>query len=80
MSGRFPDVDWFCDRCNARLDTQSGFDDNKYTWKCAECGHKNSISRDNIHASKEDFFALGTSEETPSGGGFLGRFLRRSNP
>lgn len=78
MSGRFPDVDWFCDRCNARLNTQAGFDDNKYTWKCAECGHKNSISRDNIHASKEDFLALGTSEEAPSGGGFLGRFLRRN--
>jgi len=55
MSGRFPDIDWFCDRCNASLNYQSGFDDSKYTWKCADCGHKNSISRDNIYASQDDF-------------------------
>lgn len=55
MADRFPDVDWFCDRCDANLNTQSGFDDSRYTWKCEECGHKNSISRDNLYKSKEDF-------------------------
>lgn len=54
--GRFPDVDWFCDRCNEHLNSQEGFDDNKYTWKCQDCGHKNSISRDNIFSSSEDYF------------------------
>lgn len=53
---RFPDVDWFCDRCNAHLNDQVGFHDEKYTWKCQECGHKNSISRDNIFDSQEDYF------------------------
>ena len=48
---RFPDVDWYCDRCNAYLNTQIGFDDHKYLWKCTECGFKNSISRDNIRDS-----------------------------
>lgn len=56
---RFPDVDWFCDRCDTHLNSQSGFDDNKYTWKCEECGHKNSISRDNIFESPEDYFGDG---------------------
>jgi DNA-directed RNA polymerase subunit M/transcription elongation factor TFIIS len=55
MSGRFPDVDWFCDRCNSHLNSQLGFDDNKYTWKCTECQHKNSISRDNIYETEQDF-------------------------
>ncbi|SDG95517.1 Sec23/Sec24 zinc finger-containing protein [Microbacterium pygmaeum] len=52
---RFADVDWYCDRCNAHLNYQDGFNDNKYTWKCTECQHKNSISRDNIYSSEQDF-------------------------
>ena len=55
VSERFPDVDWYCDRCNAHLNSQSGFDDNKYTWKCEACGHKNSLSRDNIYESQDAF-------------------------
>ena len=55
MSERFPETDWYCDHCNAYLNSQSGFDDHKYTWKCTECGHKNSISRDNIYETEADF-------------------------
>ncbi len=47
---RFPNVDWFCDHCGASLNSQRGFDDHKYTWKCRACGYKNSISWDNISA------------------------------
>ena len=43
MSERFPGIDWYCDRCNAYLNDQPGFDDHHYVWKCTECGHKNSI-------------------------------------
>ena len=46
MSERFPGIEWFCDRCNACLSNQNGFDDHRYVWKCTECGHKNSISSD----------------------------------
>ena len=46
MGDRFPDVDWWCDRCGAHLNFQKGFDDHKYIWKCTECGFKNSISRE----------------------------------
>ena len=45
---RFVDVDWYCDGCGAYLNSQSGFDDHHYTWKCTECGFKSSISKDNI--------------------------------
>ena len=45
---RFPGIDWYCDHCGALLNTQRKFDDHKYTWKCTECGFKNSISWDNI--------------------------------
>lgn len=47
---RFPGIDWYCDQCGAFLNSQSGFDDHKYTWKCRACGYKNSISWDNISA------------------------------
>ena len=55
MSERFPGIDWYCDRCNAYLNDQPGFDDHYYVWKCTECGHKNSISADDIYESEEDF-------------------------
>jgi len=55
MNERFAGIDWWCDRCGDYLNNQSGFDDHKYTWKCTECGYKNSISRDNIFESHEDF-------------------------
>ena len=44
MSERFPNIDWYCDRCNSYLNSQEGFDDHHYVWKCTNCGHKNSIS------------------------------------
>ena len=55
MSERFPGIDWHCDRCNAYLNDQPRFDDHHYVWKCMECGHKNSISSDDIYESEEDF-------------------------
>ena len=55
MSERFPNIDWYCDRCNAYLNDQEGFDDHKYIWKCVVCGHKNSISSANIYESETDF-------------------------
>lgn len=60
---RFPDVDWWCDRCGANLNSQSGFDDHKYIWKCTECGFKNSISRDNIFESHEEFWETQNEKE-----------------
>lgn len=56
MSERFPGIDWWCDRCGAYLNDQEDFDDHKYIWRCKECGHKNSISSDNIYESHEDYW------------------------
>ncbi|WP_300380833.1 Sec23/Sec24 zinc finger-containing protein [Clostridium sp.] len=53
MSERFPNIDWWCDGCNAYLNNQSGFNDHKYIWKCTECGYKSSISGSNICESKD---------------------------
>lgn len=46
---RIPGIDWYCDNCGAYLNNQKYFNDHKYTWKCKECGYKNSISWDNIN-------------------------------
>ncbi len=54
MGSRFTNVDWYCDRCNAHLNDQSGFDDSKYLWKCTECGFKSSISWDNVIGVADD--------------------------
>lgn len=51
---RFEDVDWWCDRCGAYLNSQPGFNDHHYVWKCTECGFKSSISKDNIYESEEE--------------------------
>lgn len=55
MSERFPETDWYCDRCGAHLNSQVGFDDYRYTWNCEGCEHKNSISSENIFESHQDF-------------------------
>lgn len=55
MSDRFINTDWYCDRCGEYLNSQSNFDDHKYIWKCTDCGHKNSISSDNIYDSHEEY-------------------------
>lgn len=55
MTERFPDVDWYCDRCGEYLNSQSGFDDHRYVWPCEKCGHKSSISAANIYDSAKDF-------------------------
>lgn len=55
MAERFPDIDWWCDRCGAYLNSQDGFDDHHYIWKCTKCGHKNSISASNIYESHEAY-------------------------
>lgn len=55
MSERFQNIDWYCDRCNSYLNSQEGFDDHHYVWKCTNCGHKNSISLDDIYESQEEF-------------------------
>ena len=51
---RFPGIDWHCDRCGAYLNSQEGFDDHKYLWKCTECGYKSVRSDTNIPESKID--------------------------
>lgn len=55
MGERFPGIDWFCDKCNAYLNYQTGFNDHHYVWKCTMCGYKNSISKDSICDSESDF-------------------------
>ena len=48
MAERFPDVDWYCDKCGTYLNDQSGLNDHKYLWKYTKCGFKSSIFKDNI--------------------------------
>ncbi len=52
---RFPGIDWWCDKCNASLNQQTGFDDHCDIWKCTECGYRNRISEEEIYASEEEF-------------------------
>ena len=39
----YPDVLWFCDKCGELLNTQTGFEDDKYLWVCERCDYVNEI-------------------------------------
>ena len=55
MEKRFPGIEWYCDRCNERLDTQEGFHDFVHVWKCTNCGYRNRIEIDEIYDSEKDY-------------------------
>jgi Zn ribbon nucleic-acid-binding protein len=57
MEKRFPGIEWYCDRCNERLDLQKGFHDFVHIWKCTNCGFKNRIEVDEIYDSEQDYLA-----------------------
>lgn len=48
MGEKFPNIDWYCDDCDAYLNDQPGFDDHCGVWICTECGCENEISEDQI--------------------------------
>lgn len=41
-------VIWFCDKCGAYLNIQSGFSTYTGSWKCRVCGYDNDVTEDNI--------------------------------
>ena len=47
-------------RCGTYLNNQDDFDDHHNVWKCADCGHNNSISVDNIY---EDYWNGRSSDD-----------------
>lgn len=60
MEKRFPGIEWYCDRCGERLDTQEGFHDFVHVWKCTNCGFKNRIEVDEIYDTETDYQAGNT--------------------
>lgn len=40
--------DWYCDNCDAYMNSQSGFTTSSDEWTCTECGTVNDVSIDNI--------------------------------
>lgn len=36
-------IEWYCDNCNDRLDTQKGFSRGYASYTCKKCGHKNLL-------------------------------------
>lgn len=70
MSDRFPDVDWRCDRCDAHLNNQPGFDDHKYSGFALNVGYKNSISATNIYESEEDYLLNPGDNPLPDDDGY----------
>lgn len=47
-------VFWFCDKCNAYLNMQEGFDRNCEKFVCQKCGYENDLTSDNIKGMCED--------------------------
>ena len=42
-------IDWFCDNCDAYLNSQTGFDPYDDEWTCTKCGYENDITKDNVY-------------------------------
>lgn len=40
--------DWYCDECDAYMNSQRGFTTSSGEWTCSECGFVNDVSEDNI--------------------------------
>lgn len=55
LENRFPGVEWYCDKCDAHLNEQEGFDDHLPEWKCTACGYVNPISIEEIYDNDEDW-------------------------
>lgn len=47
--------DWYCDECNAYMNSQPGFSTSGGEWTCAECGCVNDVSEDNIIYDYDDY-------------------------
>ena len=41
-------IDWYCDECDAYLNSQSGFNPYDDSWTCTECGYENSLTKDDL--------------------------------
>lgn len=41
-------IDWYCDECDAYLNSQSGFDPYDDSWTCSKCGYENSLTKDDV--------------------------------
>ena len=39
---------WFCDKCEAYMNIQKGFNTNTGSWRCRNCGYDNDVTEDNI--------------------------------
>ncbi len=55
LQNRFPDIEWYCDRCGAHLNEQTGFNDYLSRWKCQMCGYENKLDISEIYGNKEDW-------------------------
>lgn len=55
LKNRFPDIEWYCDRCEAHLNEQEGFDDHLPKWKCRMCGYENKLDIGEIYDNEEDW-------------------------
>jgi hypothetical protein len=42
------EYDWWCDECDAPLNSQPGFNPNCGTWICNVCGHENIIAESEV--------------------------------
>jgi len=69
---RFPGWYWYCDNCDAFLNSQEGFDDHLDSWKCTICGYETPISAENTYDSPEIFLnSIGRAYPTDDGKSYI---------
>ncbi|MCR5738239.1 MAG: protein kinase [Lachnospiraceae bacterium] len=50
-------ITWICDKCEATLNEQPGFNELCGKWKCTECGFVNKIAPEEVYVSEDEYQA-----------------------
>ena len=72
------EVDWYCDSCDAYLNTQSGFTTSTGKWTCQFCGAENDVTSSNILSEDEADSVKSYQQECPNCGGHMRRTWRNN--
>lgn len=74
FSGKSSDdlgCDWYCDGCDALMNSQPGFTTSSEIWTCTECGYVNDVTEDNIRYDDDEkentYSAIDEINDIPEG-------------
>lgn len=71
LGGNSDEVDWYCDRCEAHLNRQAGFNTSTGSWTCEICGEVNDVTASNIIPDEDAWLIDSLQKPCPKCGGHM---------